>query len=152
VVPSFCARAGLLPPPPTTRSGGHHQHRQVRRGRAAGWDEQTGTYLDPATGEVLPTWHQALDAIGHDDEPWHVALFDAQGILSGSKDANRCIGYLTKYLTKEWPTARVSGSTHAVAKCRRRLSQETGWVGAVRLSAGHARPMRRRGGTAARGV
>ena len=32
------------------------------------WDEDLGTYLDPATGEVLPTWDQALDAIGpHDD-------------------------------------------------------------------------------------
>ena len=30
------------------------------------WDEHTGTYLDPATGEVLPTWDQALDAIGDD--------------------------------------------------------------------------------------
>ena len=29
------------------------------------WDEATGNYLDPATGEVLPTWDQALDAIGH---------------------------------------------------------------------------------------
>ncbi len=28
------------------------------------WDEQTATYLDPATGEVLPTWDDALDAIG----------------------------------------------------------------------------------------
>ena len=28
------------------------------------WDEATGGYLDPATGEVLPTWDQALDAIG----------------------------------------------------------------------------------------
>jgi len=27
------------------------------------WDEHTGTYLDPDTGEVLPTWDQALDAI-----------------------------------------------------------------------------------------
>ena len=27
--------------------------------------------------------------------------FDAQGVLSGSKDAARCIGYLTKYLTKQ---------------------------------------------------
>ena len=27
--------------------------------------------------------------------------FDAQGVLSGSKDAGRCIGYLTKYLTKQ---------------------------------------------------
>jgi hypothetical protein len=69
------------------------------------WDEATGNYIDPATGEVLPTWDKALDAIGHDDEPWHVARFgdrfDAQGVLSGSKDASRCIGYLTKYLTKQ---------------------------------------------------
>jgi len=69
------------------------------------WDEATRNYLDPATGEVLPTWDQALDAIGPDDEPWHVARFgdrfDAQGVLSESKDAGRCIGYLTKYLTKQ---------------------------------------------------
>ena len=69
------------------------------------WDEATGTYVDPATGEVLPTWDQALDAIGPEDEPWHVARFgtrfDAQGVLAGSKDAARCIGYLTKYLTKQ---------------------------------------------------
>ena len=69
------------------------------------WDEQTCTYVDPYTGEVLPTWDQALDAIGDQDEPVHVARFgdrfDAQGVLSGSKDAARCIGYLTKYLTKQ---------------------------------------------------
>jgi hypothetical protein len=69
------------------------------------WDEGIGGYLDPATGEVLPTWNQALDAIGDEAEPWHVARFgvrfDAQGVLAGSKDAGRCIGYLTKYLTKQ---------------------------------------------------
>jgi hypothetical protein len=69
------------------------------------WDEATGNYLDPATGEILPTWDQALDAIGQADEPAHVARFgdrfDAQGVLSGSKDSRRCIGYLTKYLTKQ---------------------------------------------------
>ena len=69
------------------------------------WDEQTATYLDPATGEVLPSWDDALDAIGPDDEPLHVARFgdrfDAQGVLAGSKDAARCIGYLTKYLNKQ---------------------------------------------------
>jgi hypothetical protein len=27
--------------------------------------------------------------------------FDAQGVLAGSKDAARCVGYLTKYLTKQ---------------------------------------------------
>ena len=69
------------------------------------WDEQTCTYVDPYTGEVLPTWDDALDAIGAEDKPRHVARFgerfDAQGVLSGSKDAARCIGYLTKYLTKQ---------------------------------------------------
>jgi hypothetical protein len=49
------------------------------------WDEHTGNYLDPSTGEVLPTWDQALDAIGPDDQPHHVARFgerfDAQGVL-----------------------------------------------------------------------
>ena len=69
------------------------------------WDEHAATYLDPATGEVLPTWDDALDAIGDEDEPLHVARFgerfDAQGVLAGSKDAARCIGYLTKYLTKQ---------------------------------------------------
>jgi hypothetical protein len=68
------------------------------------WDDKTGTYLDPDTGEVLPTWDQALDAIGDQDQPLHVARFgdrfDAQGVLVGSRDASRCIGYLTKYLTK----------------------------------------------------
>ena len=69
------------------------------------WDEHGCTYVDPCTGEILPTWDQALDSIGDQDEPVHVARFgdrfDAQGVLSGSKDAARCIGYLTKYLTKQ---------------------------------------------------
>jgi hypothetical protein len=68
------------------------------------WHEASGRYLDPATGEILPTWDEALDAIGPDDEPLHVARFgpkfDAQGLLAGSRDSARCIGYLTKYLTK----------------------------------------------------
>ena len=69
------------------------------------WDEDSGNYLDPATGEILQTWDAALDAIGPDDLPRHVARFgprfDAQGVLAGSKDAGRCIGYLTKYLSKQ---------------------------------------------------
>src|SRR5271166_585883 len=67
------------------------------------WDEHTGNYLDPATGEVLPDWDQALDELG--DQPHHVARFGvqfkAEGVLAGSKDAARCIGYLTRYLTKQ---------------------------------------------------
>ena len=30
-----------------------------------------------------------------------MARFGAQGVLSASKDAGRCIGYLTKYFTKQ---------------------------------------------------
>jgi hypothetical protein len=75
------------------------------------WDEATGHYLDPATGEVLPSWNQALDELG--DQPHHVARFgvkfDAQGVLAGSKDAARCIGYLTKYLTRACPVSSWSG-------------------------------------------
>jgi hypothetical protein len=69
------------------------------------WYEHARTYLDPATGEVLPTWDDALDAIGPGDPPRHVARFgakfDAQGVLAGSKDASKCIWYMTKYLTKQ---------------------------------------------------
>jgi hypothetical protein len=69
------------------------------------WDEQAG-YLDPDTGEVLPTWDQALDALDADPDaqPLHVVRFgpqvDVQGVLAGSKDADQCIRYLSKYLTK----------------------------------------------------
>ena len=69
------------------------------------WHDQVSGYVDPATGEVLPTWDEALDAISAYDLPWHVARFgerfDAQGVLAGSPQAARCIGYLTKYLTKQ---------------------------------------------------
>jgi hypothetical protein len=68
------------------------------------WHEASGQYLDPDTGEYLPAWDDALDSIGPDDQPQHVVRFgprfDAQGVLAGSRDSARCIGYLTKYLTK----------------------------------------------------
>ena len=93
------------------------------------WDEQTCTYVDPYTGEVLPTWDQALDAIGDQDEPLHVARFgdrfDAQGVLSGSKDAARCIGYLTKYLTKQ------VADCHQAADRRRARPRRTAGRGAA---------------------
>jgi replication initiator protein RepSA len=79
-------------------------HVRFEAGNLLVWHEASGRYLDPATGELLPTWDEALDAIGDQDEPHHVARFgsrfDAQGVLAGSRDASRCIGYLTKYLTK----------------------------------------------------
>jgi hypothetical protein len=64
------------------------------------WDSERG-YTDPATGEPLPTWDEAVDAV---EEPAHVARFgaqvDAQGVLAGSPGADRAMGYLAKYLTK----------------------------------------------------
>jgi hypothetical protein len=94
------------------------------------WDEHTSAYLDPETGEVLPTWDQALDAIGDTDEPLHVARFgtkfDAQGVLAGSRDANRCIGYLTKYLTKHLGDCHELG-TDAQAAHARRLAEALRW-------------------------
>ncbi|MBB2914809.1 hypothetical protein FHS43_006121 [Streptosporangium becharense] len=69
-------------------------------------DGQDGDYLDPATGEILPTWDQALDHLDADAdaEPLHVLRFgdqiDVQGVLAGTPDADQCIRYLSKYLTK----------------------------------------------------
>ncbi|MEU4720714.1 replication initiator [Nonomuraea dietziae] len=64
------------------------------------WSDEDG-YLDPATGEILPAWDQALDDL---EEPQHVVRFgeqaDVQGVLAGSPAANKALGYLTKYLTK----------------------------------------------------
>ncbi|GAB3439307.1 hypothetical protein GCM10027570_03460 [Streptomonospora sediminis] len=71
------------------------------------WDEGTGNYVDTATGEVLPSWDEALDALDADPaaEPMHVVRFgsqvDAKGVVAGSPDADRCVRYLAKYLTKD---------------------------------------------------
>ncbi|WP_028648531.1 replication initiator [Nocardiopsis sp. CNT312] len=71
------------------------------------WDEETGVFVDPSTGEVLPTWDEALDALDADPEaePHHVVRFgrqvDAKGVVAGSADADRCVRYLAKYLTKD---------------------------------------------------
>jgi hypothetical protein len=67
---------------------------------------QNGDYVDPDTGELLPTWDEALDQLTHDPDarPAHVARFgrqtDMKGIIAPSADADRAVRYLTKYLTK----------------------------------------------------
>jgi len=67
------------------------------------WDPEAG-YVDPATGEILPAFYDALDDQDDDAEPLHVVRFgpvaDVQGVTAGTKSANTCVGYLTKYLTK----------------------------------------------------
>lgn len=69
-------------------------------------DQGEGCYVDPATGELLPTWDEALDAAGADPDatPAHMMRFGEQhkikGLIAGPK-ADKMIGYLTKYLTKD---------------------------------------------------
>jgi hypothetical protein len=63
------------------------------------WDGER--FVDPDTRRALATWADAVEDV---DEPAHVATFGRQvhskGILGGSDEAGRHIGYLTKYLTK----------------------------------------------------
>jgi hypothetical protein len=70
-------------------------------GRLPVWDPRGKTFVDPDTHQPLTAWADAMEAV---DEPAHVARFGAQvhskGILGGSEEAGRHIGYLTKYLTK----------------------------------------------------
>ena len=60
-----------------------------------------GEFVDPDTRQPLTSWAEALDGV---EEPAHVVAFGRQvhskGILGGSDEAGRHIGYLTKYLTK----------------------------------------------------
>jgi replication initiator protein RepSA len=65
------------------------------------WNTRVKTFTDPDTGTPLPTWEQACEDL---TEPAHVVRFGEQvhvkGILGGTEEAGRHIGYLTKYLTK----------------------------------------------------
>jgi hypothetical protein len=65
------------------------------------WDNRAGGWVDPDTREPLPTFDEACEDL---DRPAHVVRFGEQvhvkGILGGTEEAGRHIGYLTKYLTK----------------------------------------------------
>ncbi|MCF4121743.1 replication initiation protein [Antribacter sp. KLBMP9083] len=65
------------------------------------WDAETAAYLDPTTGEGLPDWKQAT---AHLENPVHVATLgtqlDVKGLIGGTKDSERTVRYLCKYLTK----------------------------------------------------
>jgi hypothetical protein len=69
------------------------------------WDETAAGYVDPTSGVALPTWDQAVDALNSEEaQPAYVMRFgriDARGIEHGSKDAERSIRYVTKYITKD---------------------------------------------------
>ena len=99
------------------------------------WDERRGHLPRPGHRRSPAYLGQALDAIGDQDEPLHVARFgerfDAQGVLAGSKDAARCIGYLTKYLTKQ------VADCHQAARPTPSGPTSSGWP--TRCGSSHAR-------------
>ena len=65
------------------------------------WDIRAKAFTDPDTGTPLPSWEQACADL---TQPAHVVRFGQQvhvkGILGGTEEAGRHIGYLTKYLSK----------------------------------------------------
>ncbi|WP_224392304.1 helitron helicase-like domain-containing protein [Pseudonocardia sp. ICBG1293] len=67
------------------------------------WDNHHRAFVDPQTREPLPTWDEATDPDAL-TAPAHTVVFGPQvhvkGILGGTEEAGRHIGYLTKYLTK----------------------------------------------------
>jgi hypothetical protein len=100
-------------------------------GRLPLWDEKGG-YVDPATGRPLLTWRQALDDLDADPglRPAHTirlgAQLDMQGILADEDDADRRVGYLTKYLVKSFGDAfgGQTGPTRRQHTHARRLHRE----------------------------
>jgi hypothetical protein len=78
-----------------------HDHLVYTTGRLPVWDIRTKGFTDPDTGQPLPTWEQACEEL---TEPAHVVRFGPQvhvkGILGGTEEAGRHVGYLTKYLVK----------------------------------------------------
>jgi hypothetical protein len=69
------------------------------------WDVEQASYADPKTGQALPTWAEAMEATTVEGaEPARVVRLgkvDPRGITPGTKDAERSIRYVTKYLTKD---------------------------------------------------
>ncbi len=82
------------------------------------WDDDAHGFVDPDTREALPTFDNAADAL---TEPAHVVTLGPQvhvkGILGGTEEAGRHIGYLTKYLTKS--VSQAAGLTGDVTERQR---------------------------------
>jgi hypothetical protein len=73
--------------------------------RAPTWDPAQGGYVDPKTKEPLTTRGEALDALDTPDATAayvaRLGTIDARGIDQGTRDAERAIRYVTKYVTKD---------------------------------------------------
>jgi hypothetical protein len=91
------------------------------------WDPRAKAFTNPDTKTPLPTWEQACEGL---TEPAHVVHFGTQvhvkGILGGTEEAGRHVGYLTKYLTKSVSQAAGLGdhATNTQREHARRLHAE----------------------------
>jgi hypothetical protein len=72
------------------------------------WDADRCAYVDPKTRTPLTTWAASLDQLETPDaRPAYIARLgsidprEMKGIEAGSRDTERCIRYVTKYLTKD---------------------------------------------------
>jgi hypothetical protein len=102
----------------------HHDQLVYTEGRLPVWDANRKAFIDPVTRHPLTPWDDAVEEV---EEPAHVVTFGPQvhskGILGGTDDAGRHIGYLTKYLTKSI-TEVVESSTEAQRRHADRLHAE----------------------------
>jgi hypothetical protein len=84
----------------------NHDQAVYRGERMPVWDERAATFVDPDTRQPLTAWDDAVQQLAEDPDakPAHVVRFgvqvDSKGILGGTEESGRHIGYLTKYLTK----------------------------------------------------
>jgi hypothetical protein len=89
------------------------------------WDHHARTFVDPDTRRPLTPWDEALQALGDDEMagPAHVVRFGPQinskGMLGGTEEAARHIGYLTKYLTKSISEVLEPDTVAQQAHCER---------------------------------
>ncbi|GAA1974545.1 replication initiator [Amycolatopsis minnesotensis] len=88
------------------------------------WDMRTKSFVDPDTGVPLTAWDDAVENV---ETPAHVVRFGQQvhskGILGGTEESARHVGYLTKYLTKSTGEVVVA-DTAALADHHDRLHAE----------------------------
>jgi hypothetical protein len=89
----------------------NHDQLAYRGDRLPVWDMRVKSFVDPETREPLQQWDDAIEDV---EEPAHVVTFGRQvhskGILGGTEEAGRHIGYLTKYLTKSTGEVVEAGS------------------------------------------
>jgi hypothetical protein len=93
------------------------------------WDSRQGGFVDPTTRQPLPTWAEGMAQLDDgldadpDREPEHVIRFGQQvkpeGVLGGGSEAERLIGYLSKYLTKSVADVHACNTVAAEAHLRR---------------------------------